>query len=56
MDIKVTLPLHFKVSADSDSMKNFIAALEKYFNLMKVNEFNQNTSYAEILLAENIRT
>ena len=46
----MTPPKLFRGTADGDSVKNFLAALENYFDLMKVNDSNQKARYAETLL------
>ena len=46
----MTPPKPFRGTADGDSVKNFIAALENYFDLMKVSDSNQQARCAETLL------
>ena len=39
-------------TTDSASVEKFLAALENYFDLMRVNKSNQKARYMEALLAE----
>ena len=54
--VKISPPSGYSGSADRDSVKNSIAAIENLYDLMNVTNLNQSVRFTATLLIEKTRT